>query len=65
MGYAVLCIIVGICAFGWLNRYVCCAALLLYIHAKNDTPPSGEEMKACLTEAWLRTLRIKKDQTEF
>jgi len=60
MGYVVLSMIAGICAFGWLNRYVCCAALLLYMQKRNDTPPSGKEMEACLTEAWLRTLRIKK-----
>lgn len=59
MGYAILILIAGICAFGWLNRYVCCAALLLYMQTKGALP-SDEEMKACPTEAWLRTLRIKK-----
>lgn len=61
---AILTVIAALCAFNWLNRYVCCAALLLYIQKKDDTPPSDEEMKACLTEAWLRTLRIKRDQNE-
>lgn len=64
MAIVILAAITALCAFNWLNRCVCCAALLLYIQAKNGTPPSDEEMKACLTEAWLRTLRIKRDRNE-
>lgn len=64
MGYAILGLAAGICAFGWLNRYVCCAALLLHMQAKG-TLPSSEEMKACLLEAWTMILHVKKDQTEI
>ena len=63
MAIAVLSILAGICGFGWLNRTVCCRALILYMQTKN-TPPSDEEMKACLVEAWLRTLHIKKDRLD-
>lgn len=64
MTIVILTAITAVCAFNWLNGYVCCAALLLYIQEKDGTPPSDEEMKACLTEAWLRTLRIKRDRNE-
>ena len=56
---AILLVASLVCAFGWLNRYVCCAAILLHIQKKYDTLPSEEEMKACLTEAWLQTLHLK------
>lgn len=60
MTTALLFVLTGICGFGWLNRTVCCRALILHMQKKN-TPPSDEEMKACLVEAWLRTLHIKRD----
>ena len=53
-------VLAGICGVGWLNRTVCCLALILYMQ-KKDTPLSYKEMKACLVEAWLRTLHIEKD----
>ena len=59
----VLSVLAGICGVGWLNRTVCCLALILYMQ-KKDTALSYEEMKACLVEAWLRTLHIKNDQNE-
>lgn len=54
-----LCIALAVCAFGWLNRYVCNIALIHYMHTKKYTPPSDAEMEACLTEAWLQTLHLK------
>ena len=57
----VLSVLAGICGVGWLNRTVCCLALILYMQ-KKDTALSYEGMKACLVEAWLRTLHIKNDQ---
>lgn len=55
----IITIVAAVCAFNWLNRYVCNAALLMYIQAKYNTLPSEEETKACLVEAWLRVLHIK------
>lgn len=56
---AILVIATAVCGFGWLNQRVCCTALIFYIQEKNGTLPSDEEMKVCLTEAWMKTLRIK------
>ena len=55
----IITIVAAVCALNWLNRYVCNAALFIYIQAKYNTLPSEEETKACLVEAWLRVLRIK------
>lgn len=55
----IITIVAAVCAFNWLNRYVCCAALLMYVQAKYNTLPSKEETEACLVEAWLRVLHIK------
>ena len=60
MLYAILAAAALVCAFGWLNRCVCCASLLMYMQGKGYTLPTEEESKACLTEAWLRTLGIKR-----
>lgn len=60
----ILIVVAVVCAFNWLVRHVCCKALIMYIQKKYGTPPSDEEMKACLTEAWLKTLKLKKGRTE-
>lgn len=52
-------IVVVICAIGWLNRYVCCLALILYIFGKGYKLPSAVEMKACLKEVWKRILGVR------
>ncbi len=59
---AIITVVAAICAFNWLVRYVACAALLLYIQGKYDTLPFEEETKACLREAWLRVLHIRKGE---
>lgn len=60
MSHSILLIVAVICALNWLNRYICCLALLLYISKKYNTLPAGEELKACLREAWKRTLHMSK-----
>lgn len=55
IGFAVIAVI---CAFGWLNRWVGCAALAMYIASKEYTPPTDEELRACLAEVWRRVLTL-------
>lgn len=55
----ILAVTTAICAIGWLNRWVCCAALVMYIAGKNYTLPSEEETRACCTEVWNHLLHIK------
>ena len=49
----------AICAIGWLNRYVCCVALVLYMKQKNYTPPSDAEMRACSEETIRNLLKLR------
>jgi hypothetical protein len=53
----ILFITTVICAVGWLNRWVSCAALVKYILDKGYTPPSDEETKACAEYVWNKLLR--------
>ena len=48
-----------VCAFGWLNRWVACAALTKYMLDKGYTPPSDEEAKACAIWAWKKLFKVK------
>lgn len=60
MLYAILIMAVIILGFGWLNQWVCSASLIMYMQGKEYTLPTERESKACLTEVWLRVLKIKK-----
>ena len=48
-----------VCAFGWLNRWVACAALVKYMADKKVTPPSDDEAKACAMYVWTKLLHIR------
>lgn len=42
-----------ICAFGWLNSYVCRMAILYYyMEMKHQDKPDKAAMEKCLKEAW-------------
>lgn len=43
----ILAITTGICAIGWLTRWVACASLVKFMFDKGYTPPTPEESKAC------------------
>lgn len=36
-----------ICAFGWLKRYVSCAAMIYYLQKNQYKLPEDREMKEC------------------
>lgn len=55
----ILAIIAVVCAIKWFCYRVSFAALHMYILAKEYTPPTEEELKACMLEVVRRTLRIK------
>lgn len=59
MGYVILAAVAGWCAFNWLNRYVCNAAILLYMQKKGYEMPDSDEATECFKEAWLHVLHIK------
>ena len=46
-----------VCAIGWLNRWVACAALAKYILDKGYTPPTDAEARACAAYVWRKLLR--------
>ena len=48
-----------VCAVGWLNRYVCCAALISYMQEKEYAMPSDSEMTSHLAYVWKKVLHIK------
>lgn len=46
MAAIVLAVVAGICAIGWLTRYISTATLLWYLQEKGIPLPSEKEMKA-------------------
>lgn len=47
-----------VCALGWLNQWVCNAALIMCLMDRGGMPPE-EEIKKNLDFAWKRVLKIK------
>ena len=58
MWTAILAVTTVICAVGWLNRWVCCTAWIMYVVGKDYTLPTDEELRACLMEVWKRILKF-------
>ena len=54
----VLIVLLAVCAFGWLNQYVCNAALIMCLMARGGMPPE-DEVKKNLDFAWKQVLKIK------
>lgn len=50
-------LLVVICGFGWLNRWVCCAALIKHMDDVGALP-TEKEMKACVTYVWKQLLHV-------
>lgn len=46
MAAIVLAVVAGICALGWLTRYISTAVLLWYLQEKNIPFPSEEDMRS-------------------
>lgn len=46
-----------VCALGWLNQWVACAALAKYMMDKEYETPSDEEAKRCAAYVWNKLLR--------
>ena len=55
----IFAIIAVVCAVKWLCYYVSFAALYMYLLGKEYTPPTEEELKACIREVVRKTLGIK------
>lgn len=64
MGYALLILLSIFLGLGWLNQYVCSAAIISWIVEK-EIPLLGEEIKEHLTCVWLRVLRINRSRNDF
>ena len=58
---AVLVIALLACMIGWLNRYVCCAALLSYILEKDNELPTRSELQPHLIYVWKKVLHINSE----
>ena len=59
MGYVLLIMALGVSSFICLIYRVSAKALIMYMKDKNYTPPTGEELRACMKKAWYDTLHIK------
>lgn len=59
MATAIAIIIAIFCAYKGLIWRVCFEAALLWIKKKEYTPPSEEEMSACIKAVCKQTFRIK------
>lgn len=46
-----------VCAVGWLNQYVCTAAIMMYLADKKEIPPDNE-IKEYLVFVWRKILRV-------
>lgn len=46
MLYAILVVLLLICAIGWFSRYISCAALLWYLQKNGYAFPTEKDMKA-------------------
>lgn len=47
-----------ICGIGWLNRWVCSAAMVKYILEKGYPEPSAEELGDCCVYVWKKLLHL-------
>ena len=59
LGYIILAALAGVCAIGWLVRWVACAALVKYMVDKGYQQPTDEEMQACCMYARKKLLHVR------
>lgn len=57
MWTAVFALTTIVCGIGWLCYWVSCAALFMYMIAKEYTLPTDEELKACMVEVIKRKVK--------
>ena len=59
LGYIILAALAGVCAIGWLVRWVACAALVKYMVDKGYQQPTDEEMQECCMYARKKLLHVR------
>lgn len=55
----ILVIIAAVCGIKWFFSWVGGRAIVLYMLGKGYTPPTDEELKACVMEVLRRTFHLE------